>query len=101
MLSARIGFAVPEKILNRSSSTTLALRVTTQQPHHLSKTGTEKIFHRWMDTKRCCCKIHVTFCRLVSGAHQTSVPAARDTLANEGLIVQKPDNGSGRHPPGW
>src|SRR5229473_7090188 len=34
MLSASIGFAVPEKILNRSSFTTLALRVTTQQPHH-------------------------------------------------------------------
>src|SRR5258708_21418302 len=34
MLSASIGFAVPEKILNRSSFKTLALRVTTQQPHH-------------------------------------------------------------------
>src|SRR6266849_953867 len=36
-------------------------------------------------------------CRLLCDAHQTSVPAARDTLANEGLIVRKPNSGSARH----
>src|SRR2546421_12556112 len=42
MLSARVGFAVPEKILNRSSFTTLALRVATQRPHHVACNQTGK-----------------------------------------------------------
>src|SRR5437899_12619992 len=29
--------------------------------------------------------------------HPTSVPVARDGLANEGLIVRKPNSGSARH----
>src|SRR6266699_2011539 len=29
--------------------------------------------------------------------HPTSVPVARECLANEGLIVRKPDSGSARH----
>src|SRR5713226_5884526 len=36
-------------------------------------------------------------CRLLCDAHQTSVPVARDSLANEGLIVRKPNSGSARH----
>src|SRR5437899_7166941 len=36
-------------------------------------------------------------CRLLCGAHQTSVPVARDSLADEGLIVRKPNSGSARH----
>src|SRR5207249_5322460 len=35
--------------------------------------------------------------RLACDAHQTSVPVARDGLANEGLIVRKPNSGSARH----
>src|ERR1700758_5059449 len=35
--------------------------------------------------------------RLFCDAHQTSVPVARDSLANEGLIVRKPNSGSARH----
>jgi hypothetical protein len=50
MLSANTGFAVPEKILNRSSFTTLALRVTTRQPHQLAFNRTGKIFYNRMDT---------------------------------------------------
>src|SRR6266403_2058150 len=48
MLSANTGFAVPEKILNRSSFTTLALRVTTQQPHQLACQRTGKIIESKM-----------------------------------------------------
>src|SRR5713226_8520651 len=36
-------------------------------------------------------------CRLLRHAHQTSIPVSRDTLANEGLIVRKPNSGSARH----
>src|SRR2546423_3269048 len=35
--------------------------------------------------------------RLLCDAHQTSVPVARDSLANEGLVVRKPNSGSARH----
>src|SRR5437667_5269871 len=35
--------------------------------------------------------------RLLGDAHQTSVPIARDSLANEGLVVRKPNSGSARH----
>jgi hypothetical protein len=52
MLSARIGFAVPEKILNRSSFTTLALRVTAQRPHQLAFNRTGIIFYDEMNAKR-------------------------------------------------
>src|SRR5438132_458068 len=34
--------------------------------------------------------------RLLGDAHQTSVPLARDSLANEGLVVRKPNSGSAR-----
>src|SRR5437870_12406718 len=34
--------------------------------------------------------------RLLGDAHQTSVPLARDSLANEGLIVRKPNSVSAR-----
>src|SRR5260370_8751459 len=35
-------------------------------------------------------------CRLLCDAHQTSVPVARDSLANEGLVVRKANSGSAR-----
>src|SRR5229473_283364 len=36
-------------------------------------------------------------CRLLCDAHQTSIPVARDSLANEGPVVRKPNSGSARH----
>src|SRR5260370_4774181 len=97
MLCANTGFAVPEKILNRSSFTTLALRVATQQPHPLTCNRTGKIFHNRNRREETLRQNPRDAGRLVCGAHQTSEPVARDTLADEGLLVRKPNSGSARH----
>src|ERR1700694_5548040 len=96
MLSAKTGFAVPEKILNRSSFTTLALQCDRSAIARVQTSFPGADSTNEMDTKRRCGCIHEAR-RLTCVTHQTSVPIARDCLANEGLIARKPCSGSARH----
>src|SRR5579864_4343523 len=99
MLSARGRFAVPEKILNRSSFTTLALQRALVLGTHTS--WPEIIFNGWLnrcfgdaaDQPRTNGGHKKT---LTSALHFTNVPVARECLANKGLIVRKPNSGSAR-----
>src|SRR6266850_2124486 len=96
MLSAKIGFAVPEKILNRSSFTALVLQCDRSAIAHAQTSLTWGRFYerdRHEETLRLDPR---SVRRLTCVAHQTSVPVARDRLANEGLIVRKPCSGSAR-----
>src|SRR5713226_1742399 len=85
MLSASTRFAVPEKILKRSSFT---------KSYPLRPLCAADFCNRGIceETLRLSRRAGLRWRAL----DQTNVPGARDCLANEGLIVRKPDSGSAR-----
>src|SRR5580692_7588070 len=99
MLSASGRFAVPEKILNRSSSTTLALRQISFRAGTRLGPSSPSILNFCFygdaaDQPRTNGGHKSTS---TSALHFTNVPVARECLANKGLIVRKPNSGSARH----
>src|SRR5271170_1405537 len=98
MLSASGRFAVPENILNRSSFTKLALRqlyvwaCTLLRPNSFPWVTT-CFFGDAADQPRQNRGHKPTS---TSALHFTNVPVTRESLANKGLIVRKPNSGSAR-----
>src|SRR5690242_3721661 len=98
MLSASGRFAVPEKILKRSSFTTLALRQLEMGPARYFSVFTSQM-KRLLLRRRCGSTEETRGHKSTSTSalHFTNVPVARECLANKGLIVRKPNSGSARH----
>src|SRR6202171_5774816 len=104
MLFASGRFAVPEKILNRSSFTKRSLQVRQEAADFKQRPTLTARYTRQFVLDSCDAKTlrFRGLAHLLGRALELAkIPVARNCFANEGVFVLKPDSGSARQRRAW